>query len=92
MTYQPTTHKFVAVLNKKISAGQVMNALAHATAGLAGSYPAPEEMRLDDYTYTEQQEHTAQTSEAELEYWAVVMFGETGKVTALAKKFSLWRG
>jgi hypothetical protein len=50
MAHKPTTHKFVAVLNKKIPAGQVMNALAHATAGLAGSYPAPEEMRLDDYT------------------------------------------
>lgn len=143
MDYIPTTHKFVAVLNKKIPAGQVMNALAHATAGLAGSYPTPEEMRLDDYidkdgnrhtnisdnpfiilqadnsnqlrtlrnnlieqgvyftdfsstmtvgTYAEQQERTAQTPEAELEYWAVVMFGETEKLAPLTKKFSLLRG
>ena len=143
MAYIPTTHKFVAVLNKKIPAGQVMNALAHATAGLAGSYPTPTEMRLDDYTdkdgnkhahisdnpfiilqadnsnqlrtlrnnlieqdvyftdftstmtvgtYAEQQERTAETSEAELEYWAVVMFGEIEKLNGLTKKFSLLRG
>lgn len=143
MAYVPTTHKFVAVLNKKVPGGQVMNALAHATAGLAGSYPMPEEMRLDDYadkdgnshanisdnpfiilqadnsnqlrtlrnnlaeagvhftdftstmtvgTYAEQQERTSQTPEIELEYWAVVMFGEAEKLNALTKKFSLWRG
>jgi len=142
MTYVPTTHKFVAVINKKVPAGQVMNALAHATAGLAGSYPNAEEMRLDDYadkdgnshanisdnpfiilqadnsnqlrtlrnnlaeagvyftdftstmtvgTYADQQERTAQTPEAELEYWAVVMFGEADKLSQLTKKFSLLR-
>lgn len=143
MAYVPTTHKFVAVLNKKIPAGQVMNALAHATAGLAGSYPVPNEMRFDDYidkdgnkhshisdnpfiilqadnsnqlrtlrnnlvehgvyftdftstmtvgTYAEQQERTAETPESELEYWAVVMFGEIEKLNGLTKKFSLLRG
>ncbi|HSX30565.1 MAG TPA: DUF2000 domain-containing protein [Candidatus Saccharimonadales bacterium] len=143
MAYIPVTHKFVAVLNKKIPAGQVMNALAHATAGLAGSYPVPAEMRLDDYTdkdgnahanisdnpfiilqadnsnqlrtlrnnlveqsvyftdftstmtvgtYAEQQERTAATPEIELEYWAVVMFGEIDKLNALTKKFSLLKG
>ncbi len=141
--YVPITHKFVAVLNKKVPTGQVMNALAHATAGLAGSYHNPSEMRLDDYidkdgnkhsnisdnpfiilqadnsnqlrtlrnnlveqgvhytdftstmtvgTYAEQQERTAATPEVELEYWAVVMFGETEKLNALTKKFSLLRG
>ena len=141
--YIPTTHKFVAVLNKKVPAGQIMNALAHAAAGLAGSYDKVEEMRFDDYidkdgnkhshisdnpfivlqadngnqlrtlrnnlieagvhfndftstmtvgTYAEQQERTSQTPEAELEYWAVCMFGEAEKLAALTKKFSLWRG
>ncbi len=31
--------KFVAVLNKKVDTGKVMNALAHMTVGLARSYP-----------------------------------------------------
>jgi hypothetical protein len=32
------TTKFVAVLNKKIEAGKIMNALAHMTVGLTGTY------------------------------------------------------
>lgn len=34
-----TTTKFVAVLNKKIETGKVMNALAHMTVGLVQSHP-----------------------------------------------------
>lgn len=34
-----TSTKFVAVLNKKIEPGKIMNALAHMTVGLANSYP-----------------------------------------------------
>jgi hypothetical protein len=49
MTYTPVTHKFVAVLNKKIPVGNLMNALGHVTAGLAASYPKPPDMRLDNY-------------------------------------------
>jgi hypothetical protein len=49
MDYTPVTHKFVAVLNKKIPVGNLMNALGHVTAGLAASYPNPEEMRFDNY-------------------------------------------
>lgn len=33
------TKKFVAVLNKKVETGKVMNALAHMTVGLVSSYP-----------------------------------------------------
>lgn len=43
------THKFVAVLNKKVPVGSLMNALGHMAAGLAGSYPNLEEMRFDSY-------------------------------------------
>lgn len=43
------THKFVAILNKKIPVGNLMNALGHMTAGLAGSAPNLEEMRFDTY-------------------------------------------
>lgn len=49
MTYIPTTHKFVAVLNKKVPTGNLMNALGHITAGFAASYPEPKEMRFDTY-------------------------------------------
>ena len=34
-----TQTKFVAVLNKKIETGKVMNALAHMTVGLVNAYP-----------------------------------------------------
>ena len=43
------THKFVAVLSKKIPVGNLMNALGHMAAGLGGSYPDKEQMRFDDY-------------------------------------------
>ncbi len=49
MTYDPITHKFVVVLNKKIPAGNLMNALGHITAGLAASYPDQAKMRFDNY-------------------------------------------
>lgn len=42
------TKKFVAVLNKKVEVGKVMNALAHMTVGLAGSH-ADEDMGVINY-------------------------------------------
>ncbi|MFA6917561.1 MAG: DUF2000 domain-containing protein [Candidatus Gracilibacteria bacterium] len=41
--------KFVAVLNKKIEVGKVMNALAHMTVGLVNSYPN-KDMGVISYT------------------------------------------
>lgn len=46
---KPSIYKFTAVLNKKIPAGNVMNALAHMTAGLVGSYAELKNMCFDDY-------------------------------------------
>lgn len=43
------TYKFVAVLNKKVPVGNVMNALGHITAGLVGSYPELADMCFADY-------------------------------------------
>jgi len=43
------THKFVAVLNKKVPVGNLMNALGHMAAGLSGSYSNLPEMRFDSY-------------------------------------------
>lgn len=42
-------NKFVAVLNKKIPVGSLMNALGHMAAGLVGSYPDLPAMRFDSY-------------------------------------------
>lgn len=46
-----TTHKFVAVLNKKIEPGKALNALGHMAAGLGGkvSDETKVEMKFDDY-------------------------------------------
>lgn len=51
------THKFVAVLNKKIPVGNLMNALAHMSAGLSASYPNIPEMRFDTYTDKDGNDH-----------------------------------
>lgn len=48
-TFKPFTHKFVAVLNKKIPIPNLMNALGHMAAGLSASYPNIPEMRFDSY-------------------------------------------
>lgn len=42
-------NKFVAVLNKKIPVGSLMNALGHMSAGLVGGYLNIPEMRFDSY-------------------------------------------
>jgi len=42
-------NKFVAVLNKKIPTGSLMNALGHMAAGLAASYSNIKDMRFDSY-------------------------------------------
>ena len=51
------THKFVAVLNKKIPVVNLMNALGHMAAGLGGSAPNLEEMRFDSYFDKDGGEH-----------------------------------
>ncbi len=49
MAYVPVTHKFIAVLNKKIPVGNLMNALGHMSAGFAAAYPDQAVMRFDNY-------------------------------------------
>lgn len=41
--------RFVAVLNKKIPLGKLMNALGHMTAGLAGGYNESDKMEFLQY-------------------------------------------
>lgn len=61
MNTTPTTHKFVAVLNKKIvrqtDGGKLMNALAHMSVGLSGLYANKEELRFDDYIDADGNKH-----------------------------------
>ncbi len=136
------THKFVAILNKKIPTPNLMNALGHMAAGIVGKYPDLSVMRFDDYfdkddsihksisdypfiilqadnsnkiraarnqalenniyfvdfistmaagTFAEQQEVTKKTPEAELEYYGICLFGPKDELSALTKKFSLWK-
>jgi hypothetical protein len=59
MSYIPTTHKFVAVLNKKVPVGNLMNALGHMAAGLAASYPDMSEMRFDNYRDADGNDHVS---------------------------------
>lgn len=44
-----TTKRFIAVLNKKVEPGRLMNALGHMTAGLAGGSGKAEEMCFLQY-------------------------------------------
>lgn len=49
MEYIPPTHKFVAVLNKKVEQGRLMNALSHMAAGISAHYSHKEELRFNTY-------------------------------------------
>lgn len=42
-------------------------------------------------TYAEQHTRTRAIPEAELEYYAVVLFGDAAKLQEITKKYSLWR-
>lgn len=44
-----TTKRFVAILNRKIETGKLMNALGHMTAGLAGGSGKAEDMHFLQY-------------------------------------------
>src|SRR5258708_22810653 len=57
MEYLVPTSKFVAVLNKKVEGGKLMNALAHMAAGLVGNYPNLALMRFDSYFDKDGGEH-----------------------------------
>ena len=58
MNDEPTTHKFIAVLNKKIETGKLMNALGHMAVGLGSSYINKEAMRFDSYFDKDGGEHS----------------------------------
>lgn len=57
MPTHPTTHRFVAVINKKIETGRAMNALAHMAVGFSSLYPDKEALRFDTYFDKDGGEH-----------------------------------
>jgi hypothetical protein len=57
MNTSPTTHRFVAVVSKKIETGRAMNAVAHMAVGLSALYPDKEALRFDIYTDKDGGEH-----------------------------------
>lgn len=133
--------RFIAVLNKKIKIGKLMNALGHMIAGLAskvcqqdmhflnyqdkdgGNHPGishfpfialtadnsnkirtarKEAIAMDipftDFTSTmtigsshQQLDATESTSEAELEYYGLCLFGKTEVLKEFTGKFSLFK-
>ncbi len=134
--------RFLAVLNKKIEVGKLMNALGHMTAGLAGKIVNASNMcfleykdknggfhpgishfpfivlsadnsnqigtirkeaigrgiQFTDFTSTmtvgtsqEQVEATANTDEANLEYYGIVFFGDPKDLREFTGKLSLYR-
>ncbi len=42
-------------------------------------------------TYVEQLERTRATSEADLQYWGLALFGPKTVIDPITKRFSLWR-
>ena len=55
------TKRFVAVLNKKIEIGKLMNALGHTTAGLSAEVGNVEEMRFINYEDKDGNIHPSQS-------------------------------
>jgi hypothetical protein len=134
--------RFIAILNKKIETGRLMNALGHITAGLVGGSNKIDEMcflqyydkeggvhpnishfpfiilkadnsnkirtirkecinkniPFSDFTSTmtfgtseQQQDATKKTSEEELDYYGIVLFGSTDELKKFTGKFSLYQ-
>ena len=50
MNTSPTNHRFVAVLNKKVEQGRVMNALGHMAVGFSQLVEDKDSLRFDNYT------------------------------------------
>ena len=135
--------RFIAVLNKKIEIGKLMNALGHMSAGLVGGFENTDELCFLQYEdkdqglhpnishfpfivlqadnsnkiravrneaikrsipYTDftstmtvgsskaQVDSTKATSELDLEYFGICLFGETEILKEITGKFSLFRG
>lgn len=134
--------RFIAILNKKIPTGKLMNALGHMAAGLAGKSGRADDMCFLEYqdkdgglhpnishfgfivlkadnsnkirgvrneaikrgivftdftstmtigTSEEQQASTKETSELDLEYYGICLFGSTEELKEFTGKFGLFQ-
>lgn len=86
--------KLVAVLNEKIEHGVLMNALAHMSIGF-GAVLGKEPLRLTNYIDMDGNAHSSIsekiTSEVDLVYYGLILFGDWDTVSQLTKKFSLFK-
>jgi hypothetical protein len=57
MNTAPTTHRFVAVINKKVEPGRSMNALAHMAVGFSSLVTDKDSLRFDTYVDKDGGEH-----------------------------------
>jgi hypothetical protein len=57
MSEEVLSHKFVAILNKKVPQGRLLNALGHMSLGLGGLFPDMAVLRLDTYLDKDNGEH-----------------------------------
>src|SRR3989344_4887775 len=57
MLQDENSKRFIAILNKKIEIGKLMNALGHMAAGLAGGFNQSQEMSFLEYTYKDNGVH-----------------------------------
>jgi len=50
MNLEPTTHRFVAVFNRKIEQGKLMNELGQMSAGLTSFFQDASDLRIQTYS------------------------------------------
>lgn len=80
------SYRFVAVLNKKIETGKLMNALGHMTAGLAGKV-CQQDMRFLDYRDKDGSSHPGISH-----FPFIVLVADNSNKIRIARKEALARG
>lgn len=78
------TYKFVAIVNKNLEIGKVLNAIAHSTAGLVASAPEKlkEKMSFIDFVDKDDSPHKSISGLS-----LIVLRGKNGEIKKLRKSF-----